>query len=63
MPQQRAAIEFTLARALWSSEGERARARSLASHALSLVRAIDGTHPAETARIERWVANHAMHAN
>jgi hypothetical protein len=57
-PDLRVDVEFILARSLWESGGDRARARELAGHALIGARSLDGKHPDLLAGIERWLAGH-----
>jgi tetratricopeptide (TPR) repeat protein/predicted Ser/Thr protein kinase len=52
----RATIEFTLARALWLTGGDRKRARALAEDALTVDRAEAGIYDA--AEIRRWLTSH-----
>ncbi|HEY0194444.1 MAG TPA: tetratricopeptide repeat protein, partial [Kofleriaceae bacterium] len=55
---QRIAVELTLARALWDSHGDRARARALAHEARDLARGHADTPAATTLEIDRWLAGH-----
>jgi tetratricopeptide (TPR) repeat protein/predicted Ser/Thr protein kinase len=57
-PRGRAALEYTLARALWDSGRDRKRARALARRALDGLRGLEGTPPEQIAEIERWLASH-----
>ena len=57
-PDLRAAAEFTLARALWDTGGDRRRACALATHALGGINQLDGIHRDDAAPIERWLASH-----
>jgi hypothetical protein len=57
-PQLRAAIELTLARALWDTGDDGARARTLASHAVVSGKQLTGTSGDDIAQIERWLAVH-----
>jgi tetratricopeptide (TPR) repeat protein len=52
----RTTVEFTLARALWLTGGDRKRARALAEHALTVDRAEAGIY--DTAEIRRWLTSH-----
>lgn len=52
----RASIEFTLARTLWLTGGDRKRARALAEDALTVDRAETGND--DTAEIQRWLTTH-----
>jgi eukaryotic-like serine/threonine-protein kinase len=57
-PQGRAALEYTLAQALWDSGRDRRRARALAGRALAGFQALEGTPPEQIAEIKRWLKRH-----
>jgi tetratricopeptide (TPR) repeat protein/predicted Ser/Thr protein kinase len=57
-PDNRAALEFTLARALWDSGGDRTRARTLASGALTRIQDRAGASRDDVAQMQRWLASH-----
>jgi tetratricopeptide (TPR) repeat protein len=59
-PDERVELELGLARALWDTGGDRARAHELARHALADVRAIAGARHDDVVRIERWLASHPV---
>lgn len=61
-PELRVLIEFTLARALWDSGGDRARASRLAAHALAAGKQSPGAYPDDVQQIERWIASHPHRA-
>ena len=58
-PDVRAAVDFTLARALWTTGGDRGRAIALASHALADLAQIADTRRDDLEEIRRWLADHA----
>jgi serine/threonine-protein kinase len=57
-PRARADIELSLARALWDSGGDRARARALGEDALRTLTAAGDTAAIELTQIKRWLASH-----
>jgi tetratricopeptide (TPR) repeat protein len=59
-PDLRVAVEFTLARALWDSGGDRRRAHELASRALEDIGDLPRTHGDDIAQIERAMASHRL---
>jgi eukaryotic-like serine/threonine-protein kinase len=61
-PDIRATVDFTLARALWDTGGDRARAHELASRALAGIRGVVTARREDVAQIERWLARHPVTA-
>jgi tetratricopeptide (TPR) repeat protein/predicted Ser/Thr protein kinase len=59
-PELRGAIQQSLARALWDTGGDRARARELATQAWTGARAIADAGRDDRARLERWLASHRV---
>jgi tetratricopeptide (TPR) repeat protein len=57
-PHLTAGPRFQLARALWASADQRARARELARAALSSLAAAEGDHRRQIARIRAWLSAH-----
>ena len=57
-PEVRFAVDFTLARALWDTGGDRTRARALATGAVGNLRALVAARPGDIAQIEGWLASH-----
>jgi tetratricopeptide (TPR) repeat protein len=57
-PSARAESKFELARALWDSDDDRARARTLATEARALLDT-DDADPADRTEIDTWLAAHA----
>jgi tetratricopeptide (TPR) repeat protein len=57
-PDLRIAAEFTLARTLWDTGGDRRQAHELASHALAAVGPQATTRPDDVRQIARWLARH-----
>jgi tetratricopeptide (TPR) repeat protein/predicted Ser/Thr protein kinase len=57
-PPLRVSVEFTLARALWDSGGDRTRARDLATRAAAGIHQISSAHRDDILQIERWLADH-----
>jgi serine/threonine-protein kinase len=56
----RIAIQFSLARALWNTGGDRARARELATHAFTGARTIADASRDDLAQMQRWLASHRV---
>ena len=60
LPDVRIAIQFSLARALWNTGGDRARAHELATHAFSGAQTIADASRDDLAQMQRWLASHRV---
>jgi tetratricopeptide (TPR) repeat protein/predicted Ser/Thr protein kinase len=56
-PDVRIAIQFTLARALWDTGGDHARAHELATQAFTAAQTVAGARRDDIAQMKRWLAN------
>jgi hypothetical protein len=59
-PDVRIAIQFTLARALWDTGGDRLRAHELATQALTAAQTLAGARRDDLAHMKQWLANHRV---
>jgi hypothetical protein len=59
-PDLRAAAAFTLARTLWETNEDRARAVALATQARTRLKAATGSHTNDLQLVEQWLTEHQL---